>query len=72
MCRPLHAKCPIELFVRDVLDRLLVLLIGGIVDDDIQPAKGLDRALDVRFDSMPGLVDAGVEKAVVGALSYEP
>jgi len=37
---------PIELFVSDVLDRFLVLLIGGVIDEDIQPPKHFDRAID--------------------------
>jgi hypothetical protein len=40
------AKRAIELLIGDVLDRFLVLLIGGIVDDDIEPAKRVDRAFD--------------------------
>ena len=41
-----RAERSIELFVGDVLDRFLVLLIGGVVDEDIQPAKHFDRAVD--------------------------
>src|SRR5688572_25694768 len=41
-----RAERAIELLVGNLLDRLLMLLIGGVVDKDIQSAKFLDRSPD--------------------------
>jgi hypothetical protein len=63
------AKCTIELLVGDVFNRFLVLLIGGIVDDDIQPAKGLHRALDrVRAEFRPLDIAGNQESAAAHGL----
>ena len=39
----------LELFVCQIFDRLLMLLICGVVHQNVDPAKHVDRRLDRRF-----------------------
>src|SRR5690242_1524733 len=40
-----RAECPLELFVSHILDRRLMLLVCGVVDQNVDPSKCVDRCL---------------------------